>query len=90
MGGIDTVTDTAMELSDFLPFTKDQIQATPLKRHTRTTCVCLLSASTLAVFYSPSLELDTQIAQALMYAQLLLTEPSRKRVVYRSPVDTLI
>lgn len=46
LGGIDTVTDMAMELSDFLPFTKDQKQATPLKRYTRTTCACLLSAAT--------------------------------------------
>lgn len=54
-----------MELSDFLPFTKDQIQATPLKRHTHTTCVSLIcrymSVSTLS-FIAPFLELDTQIA----------------------------
>lgn len=82
-----------MELSDFLPFTKDQIQATPLKRHTRTTCVpliCRCTSVSTPSFIAPFLELDTQIAQALMYAQLLSTEPSRKRVVYRSPVDTLI
>lgn len=32
----------------------------------------------------------TQIMQTVMYAQLVLTETSRKRVVYTSPVDTLI
>lgn len=39
------------------------------------------------VFY---FRLHTQIMQTMMYAQLVLTETSRKRVVYTSPVDILI
>lgn len=42
-------------------------------------CLCLYFCHT-----------HTQTMQAMMYAQLVLTEPSRKRVVYRSPVDILI
>lgn len=34
--------------------------------------------------------LHLQVSQTVMYAQLALTEPSRKRVVYRSPVDIWI
>lgn len=60
--------------------------------------VCLLvllpTSPSFCVFFPLhvhlSLTVHTQIRQAMMCAQLVSTEPSRKRVVYRSPVDTLI
>lgn len=97
---------TSEGCSDCFSLVTDQIPSPPPPPLTqphapRSPCICwslllhvcmfpsLCPSLTLPLFYF-FLGLYTRTMQAVMYAQLVLTEPSRKRVVYRSPVDILI